>query len=315
MDYCPPCQRHLNGALACPGCGTPADRLAVTAAAPAPHAHGQPYQQSYGPYGHDEQPYEAAHEGTYAQPDRPGGPEHPDRSEEADEDGPEDAYETAEDTAPGGRRAARAAGSRRDRKAAVHRRRRRRTVLLAAGFVLAAGGLSLAELGTDAPFSPFSRDTPVPAGDTEAEGGAASRRAGQPRRTGRRRLRGRPGRRGRLRLARRLGLRPDVPEGTGEGLRFPLRPRLRRGSSSRPRRVPVRARRARPGRPPPRPPPPRPWSRRPPPPTPRRRPPRPATASCGGAPECIGGTLRRIPCHPSHRPSGASMTPTGPFGG
>ncbi|WP_189397220.1 hypothetical protein [Streptomyces sp. FBKL.4005] len=180
MDYCPPCQRHLNGALACPGCGTPADRLAVTAAAPAPHAHGQPYQQSYEPYGHDEQPYEAAHEGTYAQPDRPGGPEHPDRSEEADEDGPEDAYETAEDTAPGGRRAARAAGSRRDRKAAVHRRRRRRTVLLAAGFVLAVGGLSLAELGTDAPFSPFSRDTPVPAGDTEAEGGAASAVPGSP---------------------------------------------------------------------------------------------------------------------------------------
>ncbi|MFF2506970.1 hypothetical protein ACFVTY_26885 [Streptomyces sp. NPDC058067] len=25
MDYCHPCRRHLNGALACPGCGTPAD--------------------------------------------------------------------------------------------------------------------------------------------------------------------------------------------------------------------------------------------------------------------------------------------------
>ncbi|MEV4045003.1 hypothetical protein AB0J75_18760, partial [Streptomyces sp. NPDC049744] len=24
MDYCHPCRRHLNGALACPGCGTPA---------------------------------------------------------------------------------------------------------------------------------------------------------------------------------------------------------------------------------------------------------------------------------------------------
>ncbi|WP_443728928.1 SCO2400 family protein, partial [Streptomyces anatolicus] len=22
MDYCHPCRRHLNGALACPGCGT-----------------------------------------------------------------------------------------------------------------------------------------------------------------------------------------------------------------------------------------------------------------------------------------------------
>ncbi|MER5181270.1 hypothetical protein ABT009_23415 [Streptomyces sp. NPDC002896] len=25
MDYCHPCRRHLNGALACPGCGTPAE--------------------------------------------------------------------------------------------------------------------------------------------------------------------------------------------------------------------------------------------------------------------------------------------------
>ncbi|MYS14040.1 hypothetical protein GTW73_08775, partial [Streptomyces sp. SID4982] len=44
-------------------------------------------------------------------------------------------------------------GSRRDRKAAAHRRRRRRTLMVATGFVLAAGALSLAELGTDAPFS------------------------------------------------------------------------------------------------------------------------------------------------------------------
>ncbi|MET9589875.1 hypothetical protein ABZY45_02770 [Streptomyces sp. NPDC006516] len=27
MDYCHPCRRHLNGALACAGCGTPADAL------------------------------------------------------------------------------------------------------------------------------------------------------------------------------------------------------------------------------------------------------------------------------------------------
>ncbi|MFH9614728.1 hypothetical protein ACH4MM_13515 [Streptomyces pratensis] len=31
MDYCHPCRRHLNGALACAGCGTPAD-------APVPYA-------------------------------------------------------------------------------------------------------------------------------------------------------------------------------------------------------------------------------------------------------------------------------------
>ncbi|MFJ8884139.1 hypothetical protein ACIRJR_12100 [Streptomyces sp. NPDC102402] len=33
MDYCHPCQRHLNGALACAGCGTPADALAPYPAA------------------------------------------------------------------------------------------------------------------------------------------------------------------------------------------------------------------------------------------------------------------------------------------
>ncbi|MFD7949353.1 hypothetical protein ACFV5K_41840, partial [Streptomyces sp. NPDC059744] len=27
MDYCHPCQRHLNGALACAGCGTPVEAL------------------------------------------------------------------------------------------------------------------------------------------------------------------------------------------------------------------------------------------------------------------------------------------------
>ncbi|MEB3965173.1 hypothetical protein OKJ48_33855, partial [Streptomyces kunmingensis] len=37
MDYCHPCRRHLNGALACPGCGTPAD--AVRAYAEALDAH------------------------------------------------------------------------------------------------------------------------------------------------------------------------------------------------------------------------------------------------------------------------------------
>ncbi|MER6733663.1 hypothetical protein, partial [Streptomyces puniciscabiei] len=61
-----------------------------------------------------------------------------------------------------------------DRKAAAHRRRRRRTVLITAGFVLAAGSLGLAELGTDAPFSPFSSGQPDPAGDTAADGGTSS---------------------------------------------------------------------------------------------------------------------------------------------
>ncbi|WP_436317604.1 SCO2400 family protein [Streptomyces griseoaurantiacus] len=36
MNYCTPCRRHLNGALACPGCGTPVGWL--EGEAPAPHA-------------------------------------------------------------------------------------------------------------------------------------------------------------------------------------------------------------------------------------------------------------------------------------
>ncbi|MCG0287692.1 hypothetical protein [Streptomyces sp. PSAA01] len=33
MDYCSPCRRHLNGAVSCPGCGTPAGDLGLPAAA------------------------------------------------------------------------------------------------------------------------------------------------------------------------------------------------------------------------------------------------------------------------------------------
>ncbi|MZD08606.1 hypothetical protein GTW43_26515, partial [Streptomyces sp. SID5785] len=33
MDYCHPCRRHLNGALACPGCGTPAEAVRAYAEA------------------------------------------------------------------------------------------------------------------------------------------------------------------------------------------------------------------------------------------------------------------------------------------
>ncbi|MBH0246211.1 hypothetical protein I3W98_30405 [Streptomyces cavourensis] len=37
MDYCHPCRRHLNGALACAGCGTPAEALGPFApSAPTP---------------------------------------------------------------------------------------------------------------------------------------------------------------------------------------------------------------------------------------------------------------------------------------
>uniref|UniRef100_UPI003F8FCDC0 SCO2400 family protein n=1 Tax=Streptomyces sp. st140 TaxID=1828052 RepID=UPI003F8FCDC0 len=44
MDYCHPCRRHLNGALACAGCGTPAEALGPYAIpAPAGPAPDEPY--------------------------------------------------------------------------------------------------------------------------------------------------------------------------------------------------------------------------------------------------------------------------------
>ena len=128
MDYCHPCRRHLNGALACPGCGTPVEQLRAA-----------------------EPPLTA----TGALPS----PRPTDDTDARDEAPDEDS-----DAPPPGARS-----SRRDRKAAAHRRRRRRTLFVTAGFVLAAGGLSLAELGTDAPHSP---PRPAAAGGESPDGGA-----------------------------------------------------------------------------------------------------------------------------------------------
>ncbi|MFG2300112.1 hypothetical protein [Actinacidiphila glaucinigra] len=36
MDYCAACRRHINGALSCPGCGTPAHQLGAQGPADAP---------------------------------------------------------------------------------------------------------------------------------------------------------------------------------------------------------------------------------------------------------------------------------------
>src|SRR5690349_24575295 len=70
MDFCHPCQRHLNGALACPGCGAPAQSVPAHAAAPAaptyagavaapygqqtfPETPARPYDDRGGPYDGD----------------------------------------------------------------------------------------------------------------------------------------------------------------------------------------------------------------------------------------------------------------------
>ena len=171
MNYCHPCQRHLNGALACPGCGTPAERIAVPA-----EAHG--YEQGYG--------YEQGfgYEQGYATTGSPVPDATPPGPAEEESSYPGDGHSDDEGPVVRGARGSRRAGAgagagagtgagRRDRKAAAHRRRRRRAVLIASGFVLAAGGLSLAELGRDAPFSGLSGGAAT-AGDTVADGDTAS---------------------------------------------------------------------------------------------------------------------------------------------
>ncbi|WP_435834830.1 SCO2400 family protein [Streptomyces antibioticus] len=154
MDYCHPCRRHLNGALACPGCGAPASR---------PDTYEQ---QPLARERHVEAEGAADPGGSKGSGDVEGadGSGDPDGSGEGPRGRPVRRRDARRASGPAG---AGAEASRRDRKAAAHRRRRRRTVLITAGFVLAAGGLSLAELGIDAPG--FSSPNPAVAGGESAE--------------------------------------------------------------------------------------------------------------------------------------------------
>jgi hypothetical protein len=167
MDYCDPCRRHLNGALACPGCGAPAR----TSHPYAPQGAATPYEAYDGAVDHH-----ARGDGGESSADDT------DAAADADADYVDYADDEAESGAHGRAAARRRGGddegpagtaaSRRDRKAAAHRRRRRRTLLVAVGFVLAAGGLSLAELGIDAPG--FSNPNPATAGGEAPDGGAST---------------------------------------------------------------------------------------------------------------------------------------------
>ncbi|WP_406493941.1 hypothetical protein OG936_09755 [Streptomyces sp. NBC_00846] len=117
MDYCHPCQRHLNGALACAGCGTPAE---------APSHYATPAFAGHEPDAEREP----------SAPPRPGGRR-----------GGRDAARPTRGTS-GSRRPDRRAGAQRRGKRA-HRRRGRTALLVAIGVVLAAGMLSLAELAIE----------------------------------------------------------------------------------------------------------------------------------------------------------------------
>ncbi|MFI9172924.1 SCO2400 family protein [Streptomyces lincolnensis] len=64
MDYCHPCRRHLNGALACPGCGATIDQIRADATQAPAYAgvyDAVPYAES--PYGAEQghAPYESAY--------------------------------------------------------------------------------------------------------------------------------------------------------------------------------------------------------------------------------------------------------------
>ncbi|MFF3642160.1 hypothetical protein [Streptomyces sp. NPDC002564] len=131
MDYCQPCRRHLNGALACPGCGAPAEAC-------------REYAQT-----------------VAVSPQQPGDGLPPG----------DDAYDGP---------APRTRGRRKERSRRAHRRRRRKVLFVTAGLALAAGGLSLAELGTESrsedPAAASVRDAgtagPSPSRSGEAAGGA-----------------------------------------------------------------------------------------------------------------------------------------------
>ncbi|MFJ5720212.1 hypothetical protein [Streptomyces sp. NPDC093149] len=124
MDYCHPCQRHLNGALACAGCGTPVEALSpyVTPAFSAREP-------------------DAVHE-TPAPP-RPGGRRR--REHGADRPARATRGSRGADRRGGGEEPA----AREGRGRRAHRRRGRTALFAVLGVVLAAGVLSLAQLAIE----------------------------------------------------------------------------------------------------------------------------------------------------------------------
>ncbi|WP_031070015.1 SCO2400 family protein [Streptomyces sp. NRRL S-118] len=124
MDFCHQCQRHLNGALACAGCGTPAEEL----------RHVDPHLSAADDLvielRRDEEMPPAAPRRARSQAAARSG-----TSRSEDGDGPR----------AGARRRGRPAGRR------ARRRRGRKLVIGLSALVLAAGALSLAELAMEHP--------------------------------------------------------------------------------------------------------------------------------------------------------------------
>ncbi|WP_455713527.1 SCO2400 family protein [Streptomyces xanthophaeus] len=152
MNYCPACRRHLNGALACAGCGTPAQYL-MPAAPAAPDVTAAPYV----PYGAEDVP---AQHSTLA-----------------------DVYADSLVVLSGpGERSPGA------RRRVAHRRRRRTLLTIGLGLVLAAGGsLAVARMAADGEASDRAATVvltddaapqkPVPAPDAPTSGAPAGKGA------------------------------------------------------------------------------------------------------------------------------------------
>ncbi|MFI6081147.1 hypothetical protein ACIBBB_09225 [Streptomyces sp. NPDC051217] len=109
MDYCHHCRRHLNGALACAGCGTPAEELRLHD--PAPHEA----EVVLATHGHSEEPVVGA------------------RRQRGSRKRKLSRRERRELRAERG----------------AHRRKGRTVLLVVMGLVLAVGALSLAELALE----------------------------------------------------------------------------------------------------------------------------------------------------------------------
>lgn len=162
MDYCDRCRRYLNGALACPGCGTPT-------AGPVPGAHGAERYYRATPFPQAPPPHVLA-------PDSPPAPVEAEPQPEPD---PRPAAADApQERSPAGYRAA----ARAARRGHGRRARPRHRVL---GLVLATClgtvllGVTVSELGapalpwSDAATSPDdARTAGTPSDDAESPGPA-----------------------------------------------------------------------------------------------------------------------------------------------
>lgn len=154
MDYCHPCQRHLNGALACAGCGTPAEALSHYAmpvlsghepeaerAKTAPPAPGG-RRRSRGAA----EPARSGHTRGSRGARAPGGSPRGGREESGSHDGPGGRQQRG---GRSNRRNRDGRGAREGRGRRSHRRRGRKALLAVLGVVLAAGALSLAQLAIE----------------------------------------------------------------------------------------------------------------------------------------------------------------------